>query len=160
MASSKADIERARRYRRENKNQISMRRAASRRTQITKYGTEQMRIWGLRAHHGPDVGEVVARMLAEQDGCCYLCRLPFGTAIPLIDHDHACCPPLKSCSVCRRGLACNRCNILIGHAADSVDLLRRIADNLERAGAATQARIAAKPQQLELGASAHEERTT
>lgn len=51
---------------------------------------------------------------------------------------------------CRRGLACTRCNLLIGMADDDPDLLRLIADNLESAIEACRARIAAQSQQLEM----------
>lgn len=31
-----------------------------------------------------------------------------------VDHDHACCPGIKSCGKCVRGVVCNRCNSAIG----------------------------------------------
>lgn len=78
----------------------------------------------------------------EQDGLCYLCEEPMpveNSRIIVIEHDHRCCPPLRSCWRCRRGLAHMRCNTAIGLADDDPALLRRIAANLERA----QRRIAA-----------------
>jgi hypothetical protein len=59
-----------------------------------------------------------------------------------IDHYHGCCPPKRSCDLCRRGLACSKCNSLIGLAGDDPDRLRRIADALEVANARVKARIA------------------
>jgi hypothetical protein len=52
--------------------------------------------------------------------------------------------------LCRRGLACNRCNTLIGTVADDPELLRRIAGNLELVLAATALRLAEKPEQMAL----------
>lgn len=31
-----------------------------------------------------------------------------------VEHDHACCPGLKSCGKCVRGVVCNRCNTALG----------------------------------------------
>jgi Recombination endonuclease VII len=94
-------------------------------------------------------------MLDAQDGRCYLCgdELSYGEAV--IDHDHACCSPTPmkqslSCSYCRRGLACVRCNHVIGHAGDDPERLLRIAANLAAVLPIVQARIASKPLQLVL----------
>lgn len=80
-------------------------------------------------------------MFAEQDGKCYLCMqlLPDDRRDVHIDHDHGHCPQRKSCNLCRRGLACESCNLAIGHLADSPERLRIIADNLERAQTVTRA---------------------
>lgn len=95
----------------------------------------------------------------QQNGNCYLCArpLPENRSKVVIDHDHACCksgPATQSysCSYCRRGLACGKCNSLIGYADEDAQRLRLIADNLERAQARTRVAIAAKPKQCELGA--------
>jgi hypothetical protein len=74
-------------------------------------------------------------MFRAQHGCCYLCGADLGTNDKHIhlDHDHRCCPPTRSCPKCRRGLACNRCNVIAGWAQDDPDRLRLIADNLELA---------------------------
>ena len=151
MSSSRADIERARRYRQENKDQIAARRAARRRERIAQSGPEQFRQMSLRAHHGSDAAEAAALLLEQQQSRCYLCEKPFPGGKQVIDHDHDCCPPQYSCRACRRGIACHPCNILIALAADSPDLLRLIADNLERVGPAAKARIADKAWQLKFG---------
>jgi hypothetical protein len=80
-----------------------------------------------------------AAKYVEQDGRCYLCRrpLPDDPSRIDVDHDHR-CPHhdvKKSCRRCRRGLACDRCNTLIGLADDDPDLLHLIADDLAEARA-------------------------
>ena len=71
--------------------------------------------------HGPDVASVTAALWEQQRGKCYLCGIYLvpgaGSAVAL-DHDHRCCPAQKSCKYCRRGLACDYCNTLIGLAND------------------------------------------
>lgn len=95
-------------------------------------------------------------MWDEQDGHCYLCEdpLPAERALVAIDHDHACepcrTPPgqsNKSCGFCRRGLTCQTCNSAIGYANDDPDRMRRMAANLERATAITQALLLTQPVQ-------------
>jgi Recombination endonuclease VII len=93
-----------------------------------------------------------AQMFASQDGRCYLCGDPLSDdrSKTYVDHDHSCCAQRESCRYCRRGLACNPCNTLIGMAADDPQRLRRIADNLEAALAVVRQRIASKPVQAAL----------
>ena len=50
--------------------------------------------------------------------------------------------------LCQRGIACQRCNRLIGIVKDDAALLRRIADGLEVAAAAAGERIAAADARL------------
>jgi hypothetical protein len=106
----------------------------------------------MRYHHGMETDEWAA-LWAAQDGCCYLCECPLDPDGRVnIDHDHSCCPRNRSCRICRRGLTCTACNVAIGMADDQPELLRLIADNLEIALAAVRARMASRPEQLELGA--------
>lgn len=88
-----------------------------------------------------------ARMWDAQKGCCYLCRLRFLPDDKIhVDHDHNCCDSGNntiSCAACRRGLAHEVCNLLIGIAKDDADLMLVIAANFERVSEATRARIAA-----------------
>lgn len=86
-------------------------------------------------------------MRDEQSGLCYLCLrpLPEGAKLIVIDHDHSCCPPRRSCRLCRRGLACRYCNVGIGALGDSPERMRLAADNLERAQAIAAALIAKTP---------------
>lgn len=94
--------------------------------------------------HGRDWQESYAQFWESQGGHCYLCGDPLDTSKPqlvVFDHHHACCPPNRSCSTCRRGLACNRCNRAIGYALDDPERLRRMADALEQANATVIARL-------------------
>lgn len=84
----------------------------------------------LRVRHEMTAADL--RTLWEsQRQLCYLCELDLLLEEAVIDHDHRCCGPKKSCPKCRRGLAHNGCNQLIGIARDDAALLRLIAANLE-----------------------------
>lgn len=85
-----------------------------------------------------------AEIWNAQQGLCYLCGNELTGADAYVDHDHACCPPKASCPACRRGLAHGFCNIAIGYAGDDPARLRRMADALEAAKAATAARMASQ----------------
>ena len=108
--------------------------------------------------HGITAAEKQA-MLDAQGGGCYLCGDPLAYDEAVIDHDHRCCsdvtksgrPRTTSCDYCRRGLACGRCNILIGMARDDAERLIRIARNLAAAMLARRTRMAGESQQLTLG---------
>jgi hypothetical protein len=109
-------------------------------------------------NHGNSWRGAYAKFWNAQGGRCYLCgtelsedKMPNGRGrLTVIDHDHSCCPKHRSCEICRRGLACNRCNKLIGAAEDNPELLRRIADNLEVANALVRRRMAMQAAQLAL----------
>ena len=91
--------------------------------------------WRLSKFHGMTPDDYAA-LLAAQDGRCYLCTEPFRAeekGAVHIEHDHRCCPSGYSCERCRRGLACRRCNMLVGKVLDDPALLRLIAGNLEKA---------------------------
>lgn len=131
--------------------------AARERYVNNKPARELVQLRNLQNMHGMTPADKQA-MLDTQDGRCYLCgdSLTYDKAV--IEHDHRCCPPVPtrrgvrtgSCPYCRRGLACGRCNTLIGMAGDDPGRLRRIADALAAAQAAVDARLAAKPRQLAL----------
>jgi Recombination endonuclease VII len=111
----------------------------------------------LRTSHGITPAGKQA-MLDTQGGCCYLCGEPITYDEAVIDHDHRCCSDVTrtgrrrttSCEYCRRGLACGRCNTLIGMAGDDPERLIRIVRNLAAAQSAATERVAGKPQQLTL----------
>ena len=51
------------------------------------------------------------RLLAEQNGGCAICGMPpSGNRRFSVDHNHKCCTK-GTCSKCRRGLLCDRCNL-------------------------------------------------
>jgi hypothetical protein len=66
---------------------------------------------------------------------CALCGEPFNekirALIACIDHDHTCHRVGTSCKKCRRGLIHSKCNLILGHAKDNSELLRKAADYLE-----------------------------
>jgi Recombination endonuclease VII len=60
--------------------------------------------------------------IQKQDNRCAVCHKEFeGT--PHFDHSHACCPNLRSCDKCRRGLLCEDCNLGLGRFKDSIEVL-------------------------------------
>lgn len=113
------------------------------REQNRYHSAAYQRAWRERAQHGS--GDVRATLWREQDGKCYLCERPLGpNLMAIVEHDHRCCPVGKSCAVCRRGLACQPCNALIGFADDDADRLETIARNLRTALNSVTARLAAQ----------------
>lgn len=60
-------------------------------------------------------------MLVSQSGRCACCSDPM--VAPCIDHDHAHCPGETGCPECVRGMLCQACNFMIGHAADDPNRL-------------------------------------
>jgi hypothetical protein len=152
--------EKRRRWRQENPDLVKQYdrryREANRQTTQAK---DRRRYWrdpdhrraaGEAYRHGPGIAEWVARAWVDQSGCCYLCEQPLDRQLAHIDHDHRCCPTDSSCSLCRRGLACSRCNTVIGRVKDDPDLLVVIARNLGAVLPVIAARIDAKPSQMEL----------
>lgn len=51
---------------------------------------------------------------------CQICNSVDSLAI---DHDHACCPGVRSCGACVRGVLCDACNRGIGFMRDSPERL-------------------------------------
>lgn len=115
--------------------------AAGKRRDPATYRVQQM-----YAKHGITPGEWV-EIWAAQNGRCYLC----GTEVPaepsryaVVDHDHRCCGPKKSCSSCQRGIACRPCNSIIGLAGDDPERLHQIADRLHAVLALQAQRLASR----------------
>ncbi|HET9975372.1 MAG TPA: endonuclease domain-containing protein [Streptosporangiaceae bacterium] len=139
-------LERTRRYHEVNRDK---RREWSRRYQ--QVNRAAVRQYGLKYAHGLDEGARSA-MWQEQGRRCYLCGDALELAAVRVEHWHG-CPghsPKRSCPDCRRGLACHQCNVIIGLAGEDPAMLRRIADNLERANIDVAARQAAMPQHITL----------
>lgn len=117
--------------------------AAEWREQNRYHSMAYHRAWRDRAKHGRD--DVRAALWREQAGKCYLCERPLGpNLMAIVEHDHRCCPTGKSCAVCRRGLACQPCNALIGFADDDPDRLTLIAQNLRAAQESVTTRLVAQ----------------
>lgn len=111
------------------------------------WNRERERVKYMKRHGGMDEW---ARMLAAQDGCCYLCGGSLRETEQKfihVDHDHACCPGgqyTESCRACRRGLAHAWCNQIIGLCGEDIEVLRAIVANFGPVQAATAERVAAK----------------
>lgn len=68
--------------------------------------------------------ERYGELLLSQGGVCAVCKkLPEGPKLLAVDHDHSCCPTLKTCGKCIRGLICQHCNHILGHAFDDLKIL-------------------------------------
>ena len=67
----------------------------------------------LRQRYGMTWLDKIA-MLASQDGYCCICKTKISMEQACVDHDH------KTNKV--RGLLCNYCNHLLGHAKDNVNI--------------------------------------
>lgn len=66
-------------------------------------------------------------MVAAQWGACAICRRPAEKWV--VDHDHKF---HERDPKGRRGALCNACNLMLGQAKDSPDVLRAAAAYLER----------------------------
>lgn len=115
---------------------------------------EKWRRSGLKKRHGLDDAGW-AQMWAAQEGRCYLCdrELDFSTSrMVVVEHWHGCSAhdPEFSCTACRRGLACIKCNIVVGIVEDDPDMLRLMADRLEAANRSVRERQAKAPERLRL----------
>lgn len=74
-------------------------------------------------------------LLAAQGNRCMVCRRDVGHVGRNgwnVDHDHECCPGVRTCGKCIRGLLCGFCNRGLGLFQDSPGLLRAAADYLDR----------------------------
>lgn len=100
------------------------------------------REWAETTRHGPGFAAWRQAAWRTQDGRCYLCQRELGPELrAIVEHDHRCCPNNKTCAVCRRGLACDRCNNVLGLVGDDPEALELIARNLRPALDAVTARL-------------------
>jgi hypothetical protein len=70
--------------------------------------------------------EVYEALVVVQGGMCAICgtTTPSGTGRWSVDHDHTCCPGIKSCGKCTRGLLCTQCNLGLGQFKDNAEVLQ------------------------------------
>ena len=82
--------------------------------------------------------EGLNELYVQQEGKCPICLKELSNPTiedatrweSNIDHDHNCCPTETTCGKCIRGLLCRDCNLLIGHAKDNLDTLKRAVEYL------------------------------
>lgn len=117
------------RYRAENKDKLRLAQRAYYKKNAARIKARQaahgrarrLRRYGLTAEHEQ-------ALLAAQGGACAICasKTPKGNGGKAwhVDHDH------DSCSV--RGLLCQPCNLVLGHAKDSVTVLKSAIKYLQK----------------------------
>ena len=90
------------------------------------------------SHYGLKKSEIQA-ILDRQDGCA-ICHVKEVTGDKNwhIDHDHTCCPGVKTCGKCVRGVLCGFCNRALGQFKDSPEILLNAIKYLWRAGVKSQ----------------------
>jgi hypothetical protein len=102
LKNPEAEIARNAKYHRDNREKVAQRNR-NRRHSITQ--------------------EWFEAKVKEQDSRCAICHKEFEST-PHIDHNHACCPKLRSCDKCRRDLLCSACNVMIGMSGESETVLQ------------------------------------
>lgn len=72
-------------------------------------------------------------MLSSQNNKCKICENEEKSSKSRlsIDHDHSCCPGENSCGKCVRGLLCSNCNMSLGNAKDSIEILEKMIEYLK-----------------------------
>lgn len=73
----------------------------------------------------------IKRLQGDACGVCGTDKPGGGKGTWCVDHDHSCCPGVRSCGKCVRGLLCFRCNLLLGNAKDDVSILMAAAHYLK-----------------------------
>lgn len=74
----------------------------------------------------------VDAIVTVQGGCAVCGSTEHRGRNWVVDHDHRCCPGSYHCGQCFRGVLCSHCNAALGFAKDSPDVLRALADYLDR----------------------------
>lgn len=69
-------------------------------------------------------------MKKSQNNKCAICLNTF-VETPNIDHNHKCCPGVKTCGKCLRKLLCRRCNRALGLIHDDLNIARQMVKYLE-----------------------------
>jgi hypothetical protein len=91
---------------------------------------EARRVAGLLHKYGL-TREQYDALLEQQLGLCAICYSPPKGREFDVDHDHRCCPGIRSCGKCIRGLLCSPCNRAVGYFRDDPVLMRRAITYLE-----------------------------
>jgi hypothetical protein len=63
----------------------------------------------------------VNALLDKQHGKCALCSAELNGSFH-VDHDHGCCPGVRSCGACVRGILCQSCNFMEGWLSKAMRL--------------------------------------
>ena len=73
--------------------------------------------------------EQYEELLEKQNFGCAICTFPDNGNYSLaVDHDHFCCPGIKSCGKCVRALLCMGCNTGMGRIEKQIDNNRQLLD--------------------------------
>jgi hypothetical protein len=86
-------------------------------------GLTKRQEWALRSRYGLEASTYMT-MYKQQGGKCACCEGPLDLKAANVDHDHA--------TEKVRGLLCSDCNVMLGRAKDSVEVLRRAIKYLKR----------------------------
>ena len=128
-ANKETILAKKRAYNEAHKEEIQAQRKARREADRGKFNARD-RTGVIRRKYGLTPDEVAA-MLEGQKGRCWICRQPFGSKSPHIDHCHA--------TGKVRGLLCRECNLGLAHFADDSKSLMRAARYLKSAVKAVKA---------------------
>ena len=88
---------------------------SNRERRSTEEGKAMVKNWRLKRDFGISLDDY-NRMVESQEGCCLICKdFPPDKSVLVVDHQHS------SGNV--RGLLCNSCNLLLGHARENCGIL-------------------------------------
>jgi hypothetical protein len=77
--------------------------------------------------------EKLAELIAAENGRCPGCGVSLLASNKVaVDHDHTCCNGNFSCGKCIRGILCRKCNSGMGMCMDDPQILRNLANYLQR----------------------------
>ena len=73
------------------------------------------------------IDERRTKLWQAQNGYCAMCEQPLDYDEAVVDHDHSHCDvsSVQACGDCDRGALHSNCNLLLGLAHDSVELLEK-----------------------------------
>jgi hypothetical protein len=112
------------------RNRADMRKRRAANPDLTR---QRYRTWQLKSMYGLSLIEYEA-LLAAQGGVCAICEMDNRSSGKdwHVDHDHDCCPTTPTCGRCNRGILCARCNLMLGMARNSGEILHRASDYLSQ----------------------------